>query len=858
MGSDTEQKILEVVLELNDKFSGGLANTNRQIGGLAGNLQKTGRAMKAVGTSMSRYVTVPILAAGGAIIKLGLDFDKSMRRVKALSGATGEQFEQLRQQAKDLGATTVFTANQAAEAQGFLAMAGFKTNEILGAMPGTLAMAAAGQVDLARAADIASNILTGFNLEVKDMGRVSDVLTNTFTSANVDLEMLGETMKYIAPVAAGAGMQFEEIAAAVGLMGNAGIQASQAGTSLRMGILSLIDPGDKAAAIMKELKLQVMDSEGAMLPLVDIIRQLEIGLGEMGEAQQMATLKTLVGQRAASGFAGLISQGSEALNELTQSNLNAAGKAQEIAEEMMTPWERFKSAVQGAGLAISESGLLDDFTRIITKLTDYLRKIAQASPATLRFATGLATVAAIAGPALMVIGQMSIGIAALSRGMVGFTAGINAFLAGPGWGFNVWLAKATGTAAGGAGALGLLAALTALAATVWTINIKYAIENWDPSARAAEDFQRMLRERVGPEGETAWDMATDFQKGEAALEYAMQDAAPRLKTNFASLWEGLKLVYDQSWFHTTADKDIQAALDAIAQLFSSGTGPIAAEWDAFWQGCKEIYDTSWFHTVADVWIQEKLDAIAAFFTNAKTTIPQLWNDMWTALRDTATSWGQQIVDKVTWFKEKVQGVFTWLKDVVVGHSIWPDMWGKMLNVTVAYAADIESEVSTMSGNILDEIRTLEDTSVASFEHMGWAMADAFQRAGQQVAATLAGIAQQVAGVATTLRQQLSDAIAGAVEAANQAMIAGGTGWETAAAGLDTEEGILRGDNGEILMQGGQYTMAGLEALKAAGVDISEMLSMINTYEPQYQNPLATYSRSGLENLGLLGGCGPGG
>ena len=188
-----------------------------------------------------------------AAIKMGSDFEAGMSRVQALSGATGAEFEALRKTALELGRTTVFSASQAAEGMQYLAMAGFKTNEIIAAMPGVLNAAAAGQVDLATAADITSNVLSGFGLKAEEAARVADVLTKAFTSSNTTMESLGETMKYAAPVAAAAGFALEEVAAAAGMLGDAGIQGSQAGTTLRAIMLRLINPPKQAAEALDAL-----------------------------------------------------------------------------------------------------------------------------------------------------------------------------------------------------------------------------------------------------------------------------------------------------------------------------------------------------------------------------------------------------------------------------------------------------------------------------------------------------------------------------------------------------------------------------------------------------------------------------
>src|SRR5690606_17188308 len=268
-------------------------------------------------------------AVGLASIKTAGDFEASMNRVKAVTGATGKDFDALVEQAKQLGKTTQFSASEAADAMGFLAMAGFKVDEIMTALPGVLNLAAAGQLDLAEAADIASNILSGYGLEVAEINRLNDVLAKTFTSANVDMRMLGESFKYVGPVAASAGLQFEEVAAAVGLLGNAGIQGSEAGTALRGSIARLLKPTAEVSDTLKRLGVNVVDSRGELPPLVDINRQLE----QAGATT--ADMMTIFGLEAGPAMQALVSQGSNALGNLTRELENSGGTAEQIASTQM-------------------------------------------------------------------------------------------------------------------------------------------------------------------------------------------------------------------------------------------------------------------------------------------------------------------------------------------------------------------------------------------------------------------------------------------------------------------------------------------------------------------------------------------
>jgi len=189
-------------------------------------MQEVGRGLTSFGRAYSMRVTAPIVGAGLAALKVGMDFEEGMSKVQAISGATGQDLELLRNQARELGETTRFSATEAASGMEFLAMAGWETQEILSGMPGLLDLAASSNMDLGRAADIASNIISGFNMEASEATRVADVLAKGASTANTNVEQLGGAMKYAAPIANTLGLELEGLTAAVGFMSDAGRNAA--------------------------------------------------------------------------------------------------------------------------------------------------------------------------------------------------------------------------------------------------------------------------------------------------------------------------------------------------------------------------------------------------------------------------------------------------------------------------------------------------------------------------------------------------------------------------------------------------------------------------------------------------------
>ena len=341
----------KVVIET-DLDSSGIEKGLSKLGSI------TAKGMKAATVA----ITGTAAALGGvaaAAIKVGSDFESQMSRVKAISGATGEEFEQLKAQAMQLGADTSFSASQAAEGMENLAAAGFTTSEIMNAMPGLLNLAAASGEDLASSSDIAASTLRGFGLAAYDAAHVADVLAANANRTNSSVADTGEAMKYIAPLARAAGLSLEETAAAIGIMANAGVNGSQAGTSLRGALSRLSKPTKDMSEAMDELGISFYDSNGKMKSLTEQVGMLRQATEGMTDEQKNNYLVTLYGQEALSGMLALINEGEGSLGELTNAYKNCDGAAQKAAETMQDnlsgALEQLGGSAQTLGLAFYNS-----------------------------------------------------------------------------------------------------------------------------------------------------------------------------------------------------------------------------------------------------------------------------------------------------------------------------------------------------------------------------------------------------------------------------------------------------------------------------------------------------------------------
>ena len=359
-------------------------------------------ALKTTATIIAGTTTA-IAGIGAAAIKVGSDFESQMSRVQAISGATGKEFEALKALAVQLGADTAFSAQEAAEGMENLASAGFSTSEIMDAMPGMLDLAASSGEDLANSSDIAASTLRGFGLEASKAGHVADVLAKNAADTNAAVADTGEAMKYIAPVAHSMGISFEECSAAIGIMADAGIKGSQAGTTLRGALSRLAKPTDAMLEVMDDLGLSFYDSEGKMKSLTEMTAMLQDKMSGLTDEQKQQALITLFGQESLSGMLALMDRGSGELGKLTESYMNCDGAAEQMAKTMQnnlsSQIEQLQGAFESLGISIYEdikepltettkalNGMADElltafnqdgFSGLVSKFGDCLAELAQ-------------------------------------------------------------------------------------------------------------------------------------------------------------------------------------------------------------------------------------------------------------------------------------------------------------------------------------------------------------------------------------------------------------------------------------------------------------------------------------------------
>lgn len=361
----------EVLLEAKERITPVLQTLGNGIRNFTGRTWRvTMKAVDLVTAPVRGILNVlknPIFQVGAVLgVSIGLkdtidtykDFEAAMSQVSAVSGATGSDLDKLTAKAKEMGSTTKFTATEAAEGFNYMSMAGWKTQDMLDGIEGIMNLAAASGEELATTSDIVTDALTAFNLQASDSGHFADVLAQASSNANTNVGMMGESFKYIAPVAGAMKYSVEDVSLALGLMANASVKSSMAGTSLKTALVNMAKPTEKMEAAMKKYGISLTEKSGKAKDLKGVLDNLRGSLGKLSETEQTAAAGTIFGKEAMAGMLAIVNASEKDYNKLTKAVNNADGASERMAETMLDNLEGsitiFQSALDGVKLSLGK------------------------------------------------------------------------------------------------------------------------------------------------------------------------------------------------------------------------------------------------------------------------------------------------------------------------------------------------------------------------------------------------------------------------------------------------------------------------------------------------------------------------
>lgn len=690
-----------------------------------------GKKMETVGNSIAGTgkkmmgVTTVIGGVGVAAVKTAADFDSAMSQVAAVSGATGKDFDALRNKAREMGAKTKFSATEAAEAMNYMAMAGWKTEDMLDGIEGVMNLAAASGEDLATTSDIVTDALTAFGLSAKDSGHFADILAAASSNANTNVSMMGETFKYCAPIAGALGFSAEDTAEAIGLMANAGIKSSQAGTALRTIMNNLAGDVKISGKAIGDVTIATTNADGSMRDLSDILADCRSAFGNLTESEKAQAAESLVGKNAMSGFLALMNAGQGDIDKLSSAIDNCDGSAEKMAMTMQDNLAGqltiLKSQLQE--LAISFGDILMPAIRsIVSKLQGFVDKLNGMDEGTKRTIVTIALLVASIGPLLVIIGTAISKIGVAMQGFVKLANGISKLKIAIQGGTGV-LGK-LGAALGGISApvlavVAVIAVLVAAFVHLWKTNEGFRdamIGTWNRIKDTISGFCQGIVDRLN------------------ALGFQFTDIVDVLKTVWNGFCQVLAPIFE-GVFNNIANilSTVTGVITGILDVF---IGIFTGNWSQAWTGVKEIFSSIWngissfFTNILNV-IKGVADVVLGWFgtswnevwTNIKTFFEGIWNGIatffttiWETLKNVVTVGIMAIGSILSAAFDIITLPFRFIwencKEIII--SVWDAIKSKVTTVIHAVASVISTvmnAIKTVFSTVWNAIKTVVTTVV---------------------------------------------------------------------------------------------------------------------------------------------------
>ena len=691
---ETENELKRLTTEANNSHT-----ALEKMGVLGETLQSAGDKISGVGQKLLP-VTAGVTALGTIAVKTGADFDSAMSKVAAVSGATGSEMDALREKAREMGSKTKFSASEAAEAMNYMAMAGWKTNDMLSGIEGIMNLAAASGEDLASTSDIVTDALTAFGLSASDSGHFADILAAASSNANTNVSMMGETFKYAAPVLGSLGYSAEDSAIAIGLMANAGIKSSQAGTALRSAITNLAKPTDTVAAAMEQYGISLTDSSGKMYSLRELMEQLRQKLGGLSEAEQAQAAASLFGKEAMSGMLAIINGSPADFEKLS----NAIDTCSDTVDGYNGTTEKMAAVMQDnlAGqvtilksqleeLAISFSDILMPTIRsIVSRIQELVDKLNQLDPQTKETIAKIALVAAALGPMLVVLGKTISSVGTVFSAVSKLPALFSAVQSGIGA-----ITGALGVSLGPL--LAIIAAVAALVAAfvhLWKTNDEFKsniIAIWEQIKSTFTGLTQGITDRLNALG-------FDFESFTDVLKAAWDGLCNLLAPIFEGIFQNISNI-----FSGFADILLNS-LDVLISLFTG-------DWEQCWDGIKGIFTSIWnfvvntFRNIMNT-LKGIADVVLGWFGTS-------WNEVWTSIKDFFVNTWNSIS---TFFTGIITGIRDFFVNIWTGiYTFFSNIFNAIYTVASTVFQTIYNTIMTVWNSIYETIAPLLDAFKYLFE-----------------------------------------------------------------------------------------------------------------------------------------------
>lgn len=786
--------------------------------GLAGeNLQTLGNNISGVGEKLMP-VTGAVTALGTTAVKVASDFDSAMSQVAAVSGATGDELERLRDKAREMGSKTKFSASEAAEAMNYMAMAGWKTEDMLSGIEGIMNLAAASGEDLATTSDIVTDALTAFGLSASDSGHFADILAAASSNANTNVSMMGETFKYCAPIAGALGFSAEDTAEAIGLMANAGIKSSQAGTAMRTMMNNLAGEVKFTGTAFGEMEVRTTNADGSMRELNEILADCRVAFSQMSESEKAANAEALVGKNAMSGFLAVMNAAPADIEKLNNAIQNCDGTALGMAETMQDNLAGqltiLKSQLEELAISFGEL-LMPVIREIVTWLQGFIDKLNSMDEGTKEMILKIGLFVAALGPVLIVIGKV---ISAVGTILTIVPKVASAFGA-------VKTAFTALSAVFAANPIGLVvaavAALIAIFATLWKncdgfrefwINLWQGIKDffvsiWDGIKSVfsgvidfiKNNWQSMFLFLVNPIAgffKLLWDNCEGFREFWLNLWDGIKDICSKawegIKSFTSSAWEAIKNGIGSAW--EGIKSGVSSAASAVTGFVKDSWSNIKASTTETWNNVKQGISIAWenIKSGTSTALSNLKSNVSEAWSNIKSNTTEAWNNMkdnissaWSAIKDGVSKASASVKETVSnawsaikentsnmWsnIKDTVGSITSGIKDVVSNFSegvknLASDLWEKVKSTFDAGLKFIKDLVGNILSNIIDNVKNFFGNMLSEtknrLEEMKNGFSNAFNNIVSGVSNAVGNIKNALSGVFDAVKNVFSNIVSNA-------------------------------------------------------------------------------------------------
>ena len=671
-----------------------------------------GSGLKTLGSTLTTSVTLPIAGGMALATKKTMDFEEAMSNVQALSGATGDEFDALREKALDLGGSTKFTSKEVADAFGYMALAGWKTEEMLAGISGVLDLAASSNMDLAKASDIVTDYLSAYGKEAAYSAQMADMMAYAQAHANTTTEQLGEAFGNSASFMNTAGQSMETTIALLSKMADQGLKGSEAGTALSAVMRDITQKMDNGKIAIGDVDVAVQDSEGNFRDLVDILADVQKATEGMGSAEKTSALMTTFTSRSIKGLGILLETGSEDIREFRNELLESGGTASEVSKVMLDNLAGsityLKSAIDNFLIKVGDriAPFIRKIADALTALTDKLNSLSDEQFDAL---VNAALVLAALGPVLTILGQLMISISNIIVAIKSISGVVNAVI---------------GVIQGGTATLGtILGGIGAIIAGL-ILAVKNFVDMWKNGWSIIKTILELLGIALVAIGAIILGAPAAIAGVVAAIVFIVSQLVIVIHDHWDEIVEWTKNMIEKiKQGFTEFGEHVKEIFEKIKTFFTNLGNAISQWWSETLQKMKENFEKikealKGLGETISAWIKERIESIKQAVANVVEAIQNLWSkivEIWGTISSTIQGWFEDIINAITTLFNNITEHLTTFFTSVIEHM--KSAWERIISTINQIFENISNTVKRLFEGLTNLLNSLFDTVVSVINNL---------------------------------------------------------------------------------------------------------------------------------------------